>query len=82
MIWTALGEYRGPLQARAFVRYAANVQRGDFEELSFRAFVTDCVGAFVGASNRWADAVIRQEEYDAQSVVDDVISRSGLEVIG
>lgn len=82
MIWTALGQYRGPLQAKAFIRYAWNVQREDFEKLSYRAFVTDCVGAFVGASSRWADSLTKQEDYDAQSVIERVIADAGLEVIG
>lgn len=81
MIWLALGEYRGPLSARAFFGYlTARVER-ETEERSYRAYVTDCIGALAGASRRWYESVEDVPEIDAQAVIEDVISRAGLEVI-
>lgn len=82
MIWTALGEYRGPYRVHAFLQYARERRKRDAAELSYRAFVTDCVGALVGASRRWVDSVVPKEEIDTQSVIEHVISSGGLEVTG
>lgn len=83
-MWLALGDYRGPASAKCFIGYASAIATDREAALSYRSYVSDCLRAVIGADRRWVDVIQargRTREIDAESVINDVIERAGLEVI-
>lgn len=79
-MWRALGEYRGPQRARAFMRYALEFRMDEARGEAFRVYVTEAIAALTGAE-RCFDLFHQPDDFDAGSVVDSVIARAGLGVI-
>ena len=81
MMWQALGDYRGPKSARAFMRYATAREDAADREDSYRLYVTDCLRLAVGANVSYREIVNSPDDFDAAKVVESVVSKAGLEVI-
>lgn len=89
MIWLALGTYRGPMRPLPFVRYAGEILKAKNETELYRAYVTESLrlkGEGMYITNRYIDWIHPELEsaadYDADQVVDSVIERAGLKVVG
>lgn len=80
----ALGDYRGPLSAKALMRYIdARMKLAERDEIC-RIHATEHLRVLVGSNVSYAELVGFDEgvyDFDAEQVVDDVISRAGLEVV-
>ena len=82
-MYLALGEYRGPASARAFLGYARARMRREVDSMAFMAYVTDSLrlsrqDKFI--SKRWIDIVRPPIEEDVASIVTGVVARAGLVV--
>ena len=80
VIWEALGEYRGPLVARTFVRYCVAKYNDRIMELSYRAYVTESLRLapqMMYLTGRWIDTIYGKgrDDRSADEIVDDVIGR-------
>lgn len=78
----ALGEYRGPSSFTAFVRYASARLYKEVITRSYRYYVTESLRLMpqmMYMSRSWMDVISkpREEERDAEEIVDDIISRIG-----
>lgn len=81
----ALGEYRGPSSIRAFFRYAEQVEEESDRTEVFRYYVTESLrlmGEQKYLTTSYHELIHPREEIDADAIIDDVISRAGLEVTG
>lgn len=80
-----LGDYRGPLRADAFIRYAEGRFAREVEEFAYRAYITESIrlygeGKVIGA--KWIDVVRKEkkEKIDPEQTLKHVISKAGLVV--
>ena len=84
-MWLCLGEYRGPRQARVFVRYMVERMWRERLEESYRSYVTDQLryipqGMYL--QSRWHDlSKPSGPSESAEEIAESVISRIGLEVV-
>lgn len=84
-MWLCLGEYRGPHQARVFVRYMVERMWRERIEESYRAYVTDQLRLIPQAmfiQDRWHDlSKPSGPSKSAEEIAESVISKIGLEVV-
>jgi hypothetical protein len=84
LLWLALGDYRGPALARAFVGYLVARYTDRLTEKSFRVYVTDSLQSIPQMqykTKRWAELagiVDPEKERSAEEIVDDVVARLGM----
>ena len=83
MTWKALGEYRGPSRAGAFIRYAARIHEEARERRTFHWYVAESLrlqgeGKYVATP--WGDLLDRRPDEDAEDIVARVVEDAGLEV--
>ena len=64
------------------MRYASTVAEERRAEETFRNYMADSVRAVYGINVRYSDLLTVPDDYDANDVIEDVISRAGLEVVG
>jgi hypothetical protein len=77
----ALGDYRGPDSARAFMRYAmARFAAADRTEI-YRAYIAKHLQLLAGTNVSYIEFAngTFATDFDADEVVDDVLARMGLE---
>lgn len=77
MTWAALGEYRGPLSVRAFVRYAGARRIAYEREEIYRVITTRYISLLVGSETDYYSVLYDDEtqDFDPEQVVDDTIAK-------
>lgn len=75
----ALGDYRGPKSAKAFMRYAEVRMDQHDEGAFFRVYVAEHLRALVGSPVGYFETVMGKpaQDFDPDEVVDDVLARIG-----
>lgn len=77
MMWAALGDYRGPLSVRAFMRYADSRLASYEHEEIYRVYMSRYLCLLVGAERDYFSTVYEDDvkDFDPEEVVDSTISK-------
>lgn len=83
-MWLALGEYRGPARADAFVAYTVERAKAKRERDAYRSYIADSLhlrgkGMFIG--QRLSELMHPKPTCDPDEVLDSIVEGAGLEVI-
>lgn len=76
----ALGDYRGPARADAWVRYAVSLLKTRMEERSFRMRVAESVRLYpqgMYLADPWRPIAEKKRDFDADAIMERVLAQHG-----